>query len=249
MAEIAFESMLSGSGTASTPPAFGDALMACGMNETIGATVGYVPVSAITAGGDGGSATIGFYTDGLYYKIHGARGSFRLILNSGEPGRIAFTFRGVYNAPTDTDLLAAVSHYTTVPPAIVNGSMTLDSIAMKYKSLEFDLGNQLADRADPSATHGAFSVCITGREPTGTMDPEMLAVATYNYFNKLTTNSEASFTLTVGSASGNKYVITAPKVQYTAVEPGDRDGLQVAGLTFQLNRSSGDDELSILHST
>jgi hypothetical protein len=250
MAEISFETMLSGSGTAATPPAFTDAIRACGMDEAITTTVTYTPVSTVTVGGDGGSATVGFYTDGVLYTIHGARGNFRLILNSGEPGKIAFNFRGVYNEPTDTDLLVP-TYYTTVPPAIVSGSMQLDSQALKYKSLEFDLGNQLADRADPSATEGAYSVCITGREPTGTMDPEMLAIATYNFFNKLTTNAEGAFTLTIGSVSGNKYVITAPKVQYTAVEPGDRDGLQVAGLTFQLNRSAnaGEDELSIVHST
>jgi len=242
MAEISFETMLSGSGTAATPPAFGDALVACHMAETITTTVAYTPAST------GSSATVGFYADGLLYQIHGARGNLRLVLNSGEPGRAVFTFRGVYNAPTDTDLLGP-TYYSTVPPAIVNGSMTLESVAMKYKSLEFDLGNKVADRADPSATHGAYSVAIVGREPTGTMDPEMLAVATYNFFSKLTTNSEAAFTLTIGSASGNKFVITAPKVQYTAVEPGDRDGMQVAGLSFQLNRSSGNDELSIVHST
>lgn len=250
MAELSFEVMMSGSGTAATPPAVADALRACGMSETITTTVVYAPVTAVTAGGDGSSATLGFYSDGLYYKIHGARGNVRLILNSGEPGRFAFNFRGVYNEPTDTDLLTVSTYETTVPPAIVSGAFTLNSIAMKYKSLEIDLGNRLADRADPSATQGAFSVCITGREPTGTLDPEMLAVATHNFFNKMTSHTLMALTLTVGSASGNKYVIAAPKVQYTAIAPGDRDGMQIAGVTFQLTRdSSADDELTITHST
>jgi len=250
MAEIAFETALSGSGTAATPPAWSDAIRACGMDEAITTTVTYTPVSTVTVGGDGGSATVGLYYDGMLYRIHGARGNFRLILPSGEPGKIAFNFRGVYNEPTDTALLAP-TYYTTVPPAIVSGSMTLDSQALRYKSLEFDMGNQLADRPDPSLAAGAYSVCITGREPSGTINPEMLAAGTYNFFNKMTTNSEGAFTITVGSVSGNKYVITAPKVQFTAVEPGDRDGVQVASLSFQLNRSAnaGEDELSIVHST
>ena len=77
----------------------------------------------------------------------------------------------------------------------------------------------------------------------------MLAVATHNFFSIMTANTEATLTLTLGSVSGNKYVFTAPKVQYSAIEPGDRDGMQTAGASVRFNRSSGDDEVSLVHST
>jgi hypothetical protein len=182
-----------------------------------------------------GSLTLGWYVDGLLYKIDGARGNVRLILNSGEPGKFAFTFRGAYNEPEDVNLVTSITYETTVPPAIVSGSMTLDTIALKYKSLELDMGNTLADRVSPSEAGAACSTVIASKEPTGTLDPEMLAVATYNYFSDMTGNGEGAFTLTDGSAAGNIVTITGPKFQYTAVEPGDRDGLSVAGLTVSLN--------------
>jgi len=194
-----------------------------------------------------GCLTLGWYVDGLLYKIHGARGNVRLMLNSGEPGKFAFTFRGAYNAITDTDLLSSITYESTVPPAIVSGAMTLDSQSLKYKSLEFDMGNALADRVDASATGGAYSCAIAKREPTGTIDPENLAVATYNFLTDMTGNGEGSFTLGIGSASGNTITVTAPAIQYSAVEPGDRDGLSVANLSLRLNMSSGDDEILIVN--
>jgi hypothetical protein len=143
------------------------------------------------------------------------------------------------------DLLSSITYETTIPPALVSGSMTLDSQALKYKSLEFDMGNQLADRVHVDEAGAALSCVIASRETTGTLDPEMLAVATYNFFTDMTGQGEGSFTLTDGAAAGNIVTITAPKGQYTAVEPGDRDGLQTAGLSLRLNISSGDDELVI----
>jgi hypothetical protein len=194
-----------------------------------------------------GSLTLGWYVDGLRYQIDGARGNVRIVLNTGEPGKLAFTFRGAYNEPTDVDLLSSITYETTIPPAIVNGSMTLDSQSLRYKSLEYDMGNSLSDRADPSETHGGLSTIIAFREPTGTIDPEMLAYATYRFFNQMATNQEGAFTLTVGGSAGNITTITAPKIQYTAVEPTDRDGMQVGGVTLQLNRSAaaGEDEFVI----
>jgi len=182
-----------------------------------------------------GSVTLGWYVDGLLYKIDGARGNVRLILNSGEPGKFAFTFRGAYNEPEDVNLITSITYESTVPPAIVSGSMTLDTVALKYKSLELDMGNTLADRPHVDEAGAALSVVIADREPTGTLDPEMLAVATYNYFSDMTGNGEGAFTLTDGSAAGNIVTITGPKFQYSAVEPGDRDGVGVAGLTVSLN--------------
>lgn len=249
LAEISFEVMMAGSGTAATPPSVSDALRACSLAESIGATVIYLPCSTVTAGGDGSSATVGFQADGLLYQIHGARGNVRLLLPSGEPGKFAFTFRGIYNEPSAVELYNVTTYETTISPAIVSGAFVLNSIPMKYKSLEIDLGNKLSDRPDASAAQGAFSIFIAGREPTLALDPEMLAVATHNFFNKMTTNTEMALSLTVGSVSGNKYVITAPKVQYTGLAPGDRDGAQIIAVTARLNRNAGDDELSIVHST
>ena len=97
--EVTFSAELAGSGTAGTAPAYGAALKACGLSETVsaGVSVTYAPVSASFS-----SVTIYYNIDGVLHKVTGARGTFTL---SGEVGGIPtidFTFTGIYNTPTDT---------------------------------------------------------------------------------------------------------------------------------------------------
>jgi hypothetical protein len=248
-ARLTFDVAMATSGTAATAPTWGDLMEACYFSETIAATTVYAPASAPSAP-TGSSFTTGLYIDGLYFKFHGCRGNCKMRLNSGEVGMLNFEIYGVYNIPTDTSLPTVTSYESTVPAAIVSGAFTLDSQAFKFKSLEIDMGNKLAPRHDPSQSTGVFSYAFTGRDVTGTIDPEYELVATYDFFTKLTTNSEAALSLTIGSGAGTTLTIAAPQVQWTAIQPGDRDGLLVANANFRLNRNSdgGNDELTITQS-
>jgi len=73
--ELSFDVELASSGTAGTRPAFGDALLACGFDETITATTSaaYTPISDSFD-----SVTIEVYMDGILHQLTGARGSFSL---------------------------------------------------------------------------------------------------------------------------------------------------------------------------
>jgi hypothetical protein len=229
--------MLAGSGTAGTEPGWANLVEGCGyMVLPITSTSVIIrPLSQIHTTATinyGRSVTLGCYIDGLLFKLVGARGNVKWALNSGETPKASFEFQGVYVLPSDTALLSAPTYDTTIPQAIINGSFTLDTVAMKYKSLEIDTGNKLAIRHNPSSAQGALSCAITGRNVTGSMDPEYELAATYNYFSKMTTNDPAALTLTIGATSGNIITVTAPNVQYSAIQPGDRDGLQVGNLSL-----------------
>ena len=72
--EVSFTLELAGSGTATTPPAWGRVLKACGFAETVAAaSVDYLPTSAF---GASTSATIYYYVDGQVHRLVGARGTF-----------------------------------------------------------------------------------------------------------------------------------------------------------------------------
>jgi len=244
---LSFEVAVAGSGTVDAAPGWGVLFQMCGFDEVITAStsVGYTPESTVTAGGDAGSGTIALFVDGKKYALMGSRGNLKIMAPTGNVGKFSFEFHGIYIEPSDTALLS-ISHETTVPPAIVSGAFTLGSYAYKANNLEIDMGNTLALRPDASATQGGFSYVITNRNPTGTLDPEETAAATKNIWSTATANTEGALTLTIGASAGNIITVTAPKVQLRPGGLGDRDRVVTADLALEFNRSSGDDEVSVV---
>lgn len=240
---ITFETEIRGSGTNTTPPSWGVLLRGCGLGETIGVSeVDYDPVST---GWE--TLTLAVNIDGVEFKIHGAMGTFRLTEISGEPGKIAWEFLGVYNEPTDVALPVVPSYDDQIAEAFVNATATLGGTAFLFKTLEVDIANVLTPREQPSALHGVFSVRITDRAPTFSIDPEMDVVATENFFNDLTTNVEQALQVIHGLTAGNIFELNAPAAQYEGLEPVDRDGILVLNASGRLNRNlaAGDDEMNI----
>lgn len=237
-----WDTELKGSGTAGTAPEFSDALQACGFSETIvGATsVTYEPASDSVP-----AATVGMYMDGVCAKMWGARGNASLALNAGGFAILHFRFVGAEYSITDVAMLSGVSYQTTLPEVFLDASFSISSYAAKIAALGFDMNNELVLREDPSKASGHFSTLITNRAPILTLDPEMILVATEDFFGDLRAGTEGALSLVLGATAGNIATITAPKVQYTNTAPASRNGLRSLGVDCQLNRDSGDDEFKI----
>jgi len=242
-AKLEFDVELKGSGTAGTAPALGNLLKACGLGETVesGKSVTYAPASSSIS-----SLTLAAYQDGIIKKIWGARGNVSLKLENGAPGWLHFEFTGADFSVTDGTMLSGVTYESTKPPAFLSATFTIDSYAALIGMLEINMNNEINLRKDANSDSGYKSAVITGRKPTMTMDPEHVTVATYDFFGKLRSGNEGSLSLVLGSTAGNICTITAPKVQYTGISDDVRDGIRVLGITCQLNRSSGDDEIKIV---
>ena len=240
-----FDVEYKGSGTAATPPAFGKLLKCCGFGETIAATVTYVPASTTIS-----SMTLALYNDGMIYKMWGARGNVSLKLVKGDYGVLHFTFTGADFSIIDGAVLTAVTYESTKPqPFLGASSFTIDSYAALISSLDFNMNNTVMLRPDIVSTSGNKSAVITNRSPSLTLDPEGILVATYDFFGKWRSGSEGAIAAcVVGASAGNILTLTAPKVQYTGGSLADRSGLRSFGITCQLNRNAGDDEISIVHS-
>jgi len=242
-ATMEFDVELKGSGTAGTAPALGKILKACGFGETVVAvtSVTYLPASTGVS-----SMTLALYNDGVRYLISGARGNVSLKLDKGKPGMLHFVFTGADFTVTDLALLSSgVSYETTKPQPFLTAALTIDSYAALLGSLEFNMNNEVALRDDVNQGSGHKSAVITGRRPSLSIDPEMITVATYDFFGKWRSGSEGALTLALTGAAGNICTITAPKVQYTGAKLADKSGLRSLGIDCQLNRNAGDDELSI----
>jgi len=159
-----------------------------------------------------------------------------------------FDFQGVEAGITDTAFLANVTYETTKPPVFQNALFSVDAYSARIGEMNVDLGNNLAQRDDVNDTRGVLSYAITGRNVTGSFNPELVAVAAHDFHTKWFSGTEMIVDCTIGSAAGNKFRIYIPKAQYTKIEDEDRDGLQVAKASFCLNGSvtPGDDEITIL---
>lgn len=241
-ATLEFDVELKGSGTAGTAPEFGKLLKACGFAETVVAStsVTYLPSSSGFV-----SLTMGLYEDGMCHLLWGARGTVKLSLEAGKPAMMHFVFKGADFSVTDVAMLTAVSYQSSLPPAFLSASFTIDSYAALIGKLEFDLANKVSLRPDANQGSGFKSAVITARRPVMSFDPEKVLVAGYDFYGKLRSGNLGALTATVGSVAGNRCVVTAPKVQYTKIAEADKDGLRTLGIDCLLARNTGDDELSL----
>ncbi len=243
-AKMEFDVELKGSGTKGTAPALGKLLQACGFGETVTAStsVTYNPASTNIK-----SITIASYEDGVIKKMWGARGNVSIKLEDGSPGWLHFEFTGADFSVEDGSMLSSgVSYESTKPIPFLAATLTIDSYAALIGTLEINMNNTVTLRKDINAASGYKSAVITNRKPSMTIDPEAVLVATYDFYGKLRSGNEGSLTLALTGSAGNICTITAPKVQYTAISDDVKEGLRNLGITCQLNRSSGDDELSIV---
>ncbi len=238
-----FQTELKGSGTAGTAPKYGPLLKSCGMAEAIVAatSVTYTPASASVP-----SLTMAIVSDGLKTTISGARGTVKGIGKIGEPYMLEFSFQGVFQGTVDQTSIAGITYDTPDPISFMGANiLTLGAINPTFNSFNFDIGNTIAMRDNANSAKGYLSALITGRKGTFHIDPEAVAIATYDYFGNATagTSQQISFALT--GTAGNIATVTIPKAYITAISDDDRNGLYCVGVDGVMAQNSGDDEISI----
>jgi hypothetical protein len=242
-ASISFDVELKGSGAAGTPPDYGPLLKGCGYSEAVVAStsVTYKPATNSLSN----SFTLAIYMDGVIVRIWGARGNVKLSINSGKHGVLSFEFQGADFEVVDGALLSP-SYSAVIPPAFLSASLLLDAYAAILSKIDIDTGNTLALRESINSSSGHLSCIITGRNPKGSMDPELVTVATYDFYGKWKTpGTIGALSLAASGGAGNICTVSCPKVRYAKISPGDRNGVRTLGLDFEPCLSAGDDEISI----
>ncbi len=194
------------------------------------------------------SLTMGVYNDGFLERMKGARGKVKFNLKAGEPAIMDFDFQGVYVDADDAPMLSGVTHESSIPPAFLNAQLTVNDYEAIVSAIEIDCNNSISSRESVNDANGILSYRITGRDLTGSIDPEMVLKSQQDFYAQWKNNTEIVIDFSVGSVSGNKFRFYVPKAQYNNLNKGDREDIRTAELTFSLNGSMllGDDELTIL---
>ncbi|MHC1697780.1 MAG: hypothetical protein AB9919_06930 [Geobacteraceae bacterium] len=247
--KLSFRAELKGPGvaySASVKPALGKFLRACGFAETVVTTVGVETVTYDPASTGIPCLTMWSYEDGVIKKLKGCRGNVKFSGKNGEICFADFEFTGVYDGVVDGAIVAP-TYEATVPPELLSSAFTVGAYAANINSFDLDMGNEVTLRESIATASGYVSALVTDRRPTGKIDPEMVTVATYDFFGKWKAGTAAALSLgSVGATQYNRFKITAPKVITTKLTDDERAKLMVVGMDFALAMDSGDDEVSIL---
>ena len=239
--EVSFKTYLKGSGTTGTAPETSPLYQAAGLSETIvaGTSVTYAPSSV-----DDKTVTIYAYKDGTLHKLIGGKGNMKPGGKVGELTVLEWTFKGKTAAETQTSA-PSPTYDSTEPATLLNAGMAFGGWSPIATAFSLDLGNDLARRDDMNEADGVKGYMITGRKITGSIDPEA-DPASLDVWAGLKAGTSYAFTVTVGSAAGNKCDIDCAACVLTSAPYGDRNGLVTHDAQFTCAETSGDDEITIV---
>jgi len=239
--EVSFTADLIGSGAMGTAPKLGALFQACAMTQTVAtSSVTYTPTSSPIS-----SCTLYVYQDGLRHIVSGCVGSWKLTGEAGKIPQVEFKFNGIYAAATDTAIVTPTFDSTvTTPPVVKSATFSYNSVALIASKFEIDLANTIAKRPSINAAYALAGFHITDRKPIVSFDPETAAVATVDFLGDAVTTTRA-VVCTLGTATGNRCVVTVPAVMVTEVDYADRDQTLINNIKGEATGTTDGSELNL----
>lgn len=198
------------------------------------------------------TATIHYNLDGVRHIATACRGTFTLDLSVGKYGAFQFNLQGSYSDPTDV-ALPSVSYSTIIPPVVFGAGLTIGDLDMTKTAttqITYDMGNTIVPRNDVNAAEGRLGFEITGREPKGSLNPEMVTLADYNLWSLWKAATPARVYCQIGSTAGNRCRLLIPAAVYTDISYQNRDGIATYQMPFTCKEgtdgTNGDNEVYFL---
>ncbi len=242
-ARIKFNVELAGSGVAGTAPKYDPLLRACAVGVTVaaGVSVTYAPITEALE-----SVSIYANVDGVNQVLAGVRGECKPMLDAKGKPVLQFEFMGLWAAPSDTALPAAVYTGWVKPLAInkVNTIATLHGIAVAMSHFDLAFGNQVVKR-DLVAVD---TVEIVDRKSTGSIVFEQTPVATKNWVSEAQQKTLGNLSIVHGITPGNIITFNATGTcELGKPSYQNQDGIQMVNMPLRFQpTSAGNDEWSIV---
>lgn len=205
----------------------------------------YTMTSATVVQEDVPTLSMGLNEDGIAKSIIGARGTVSLEARIGEPALLTFEFQGAAYAGEDRSMLSGVVTETKVPPVFLGAAIAIaDETGSSDPSLisertpcitalSLAMNNEVALRQCVAATSGIKFAEVTGRAPTGSMDPEHEPEATFPMIANFLAGTIMRLRSTIGSVAANQFLVSMPGLQATGMPSGDRNGIATRELAFK----------------
>ena len=197
----------------------------------------------------GPSVAVEHYLDGLRRRVVGCKGNLTISAEAGKAGEIAAEWQGTPNLHDDKSRPSGIVYPTISPPRFVNGKAEVDGILLHHKKVELNLNNELARDPDGNHPNGDLGVDIINRDPSYTVDVKWASLGVFDFYAKRQAATLFPGGFLLGTTAGNKIGIAMPKLQVTAVPPGDQDGRVVASIVLKPKRydTTSDIEAILFH--
>ena len=188
--------------------------------------------------GQANTVTLQMYLDGQRVKVAGCRGNVEWSFTIGDRVVMNFTFTGFLSSFTgDAANCSTHTYGHAAPPAFIGANLELNATggtdadyAAVLNSLTLSLGNEVSMREDANSTNGYKAAIITGRAPTVSLNPDVVAETGTNqsFMSEYIAGTTARMRFEVGTiGSGGGFIFKAPALQWTGMADSERDGIFV----------------------
>lgn len=231
-------------------PSVGDALTttdgaACTVSAVEDALV-YRPTSSRS---EHRTCIIHAHYDGQRRIAERVRGTLQFDWSAGNFCTMQFSLKGLYQRPTNEPLPDAV-YSELMPPIGENAGLTLGSYPAAdgtIEKLSLQLGNDVVPVADINSPNGRHSFRINARNPTGSIDPESVALSEFDPFALWESGEKADLHATLGDQAGERCSIAVPAARVSNVSDKERAGADVYDLPFEATGKDDDEFYLFFH--
>lgn len=235
--KMGFSVEAAGSGAAGTAPNVGPLLIACGMPETVSASVSVVydvPLTKASTVGATAQDIDKFLGNELKHECNSAVGNVMFTARAGEKAFWTFDMSGIYAAPTEASSLASLG--TTARPPVAKGlTVTVGGATLVLKEVTINHNNTIASpRKDIAGTNGVQAPKITASLPTMQIKFERTALATFNPWTVMTSETSTALALVLGGTAGNILTITGDWYPLDFPDDSEEDKILVETMNFQM---------------
>ena len=234
---LTIEMEMRASGAAGTAPDYGPLLRACGMDETISASVS-VAYDPLTDSHE--ACSIYWYEDGLLWKLIGAEGTVSLSYTMDEIPVLTFVMSAPYLEPADVAYPGGETYNTNAPVEASSADVISEGGAIKVGSFEADLGNDVQEHY----TSGQHEFTIEDRQPTLSLTKD--SVSTNVDWTALMAETDVALSAVIDGGAGSKITISAPVGRRDTISDGERGARHLREVAFSLYESSTDDQIKFL---
>ncbi|MEG0936572.1 MAG: hypothetical protein RSE32_08120 [Comamonas sp.] len=244
--KMSFSVGLAGVGVAGDLPGYEALMRACATSATNTAAPGpnagtvFAPVTDNLQ-----SLTIIATLDKLVYKMSGARGNCKAVIDAKGIPKWQFEFTGAFIPVEDAAQMPAVNYAKFQRPLGVNklnSTLSLDGYQAEASSFNLDFGNKVVKQDLMNVDNTE----ITGRESTASVTFRNTDVATKNWIEMARAGVKVPLALKHGQAATNTVAIAAPLAQIGKPSFSDQDGIQMITIPLTLIPSdAGNDEWTI----
>ena len=192
-------------------------------------------------------------------QLLGCHGTCEFRATAGNELRMVVTATGILGASPVADITYVAGQFTATPqyPVAKSANFQIGSAnyGARFNSMSFAINNQLNYVPSFNATGGVAGVFIADRNPRLEIDPEDVAVATFDWFTAWKNGTLHDVTFDIGqtgqsnrisfsfNASGTANLVTTGREYFT------RDGLMAVRTNLLASISAGQDDFKITFNT